>query len=117
VRKNRICAPLDTDALGNQMSHADAAAGDGAGAVGQFVADVPGPEHGAGLVIPASASQSFFDSALASGALLVCSGVHSKRLRAYEGVGTSYPSSYTQTRAFRVFLLQLHRISMDITLV
>ena len=59
---------------------ADAAAGDGAVAVGEFVVDVAACEHGPGLVFPLLPGQSFFDAAFASGQLLVCSVVHSRRL-------------------------------------
>ena len=105
------------DALGQQVGDADAAAGDGVVAVGQVVVDVFGRKHGLGLVFPTSSGQTFFDSAFASGQLLVCSVVHSKRLLAYEGVGTFYSFFIHEHRGIASAFIESPTDSTEITLV
>ena len=105
------------DVVGQQVGDADAATGDGVVAVGQVVVDVLGREHGPGLVFPVPSGQTFFDSAFASGQLLVCSVVHSKRLLAYEGVGTSYSFFIHENRGVSSAFIEIPTDSTEITLV
>ena len=105
------------DALGQQVDSADAAADKGASAVGQVVVDVLGREHGPGLVFPVPSGQTFFDSAFASGQLWVCSVFHSKRLLAYEGVGTSYSFFIHENRGVSSAFIEIPTDSTEITLV
>jgi len=77
-------------AVGQDVDGADAAAGDGAAAVGPFTMDVAGQEHGAGLVGPVSSGQCW-----------VCSVIHSKRLLACEMLPTTQAASDAARQALR----------------
>ena len=66
---------------GQEVDGADAAVGDAAAAVADFVVDVAGGEHGSGAVAEVGLVEASLDPALAAGQFLAYLGVHSKSLR------------------------------------
>ena len=93
----------EPDPLGQHLKGADAAVGDAAGAIGDFIVDVGGGEGGPVGVAEPFLVESAFDSALAVDQLLVYLGVHSKSLSA-GGDGCSLQHQTPQKhQGFRVF--------------
>ncbi len=74
----------EAGAPGKQVHGPDPALGQTASPIGQLVVDVAGGEHRGGLIAPFPRAKPVFNSALASGKLLTCNGVHSKCLLAYK---------------------------------
>jgi len=106
VESGRVAAEelevFDAGSVGQEVDGAEPAAGDGLTALGQFVVEVGGREHGPKLVGPVSPGQTLFDCAFASGQFVACSGFHSKRLRACKTWTSTQAASDAESQAFRV---------------
>ena len=71
----------EAELAGQQVDGADAAVADAAAALGDFVVDVAGGEHGLGTAAQVALVEAVLDAALAAGQFLSYAGVHSKSLR------------------------------------
>ena len=75
-----------TDLMGQQVYRPDATARDGTITVRKFIPDVTGPQHGMGLILPASVGQAIPDATLTAGQSPMGYSFHLKSLITYNSI-------------------------------